>query len=100
MAVTSAPGADQVGDLDRRHRGGRGERPGDRLIGEVVAGPGGVGAVLPPARDRADHQPRVARPQLLGREAEAGERPGPEALDQHVGPREQLRQRLARPPRS
>ena len=37
----------------------------------------------------------MARPQLLGREAEAGQRPRPEALDHHVGPREQLRQRLA-----
>ncbi len=90
-----APGADLVGDLDGRHRGSRGERPGDRLIGEIVAGPGGVGAVLSPARDRADHQPGVARPQLLRRKSEAGERPRPEALDHHVGPRDQLRQRLA-----
>ena len=87
---------DDVGDRDRRRRRRGGQRAGDRLVGEVVPGARRVRPVLPPAGERADHQPRVALAQLLRRQAEARQRAGAEALEQHVGAREQAAQRLHR----
>ena len=75
----------------------RSEGSGDGLIGEVVAGAGGVGAGLAPAGDRAEDQPRMAGTQLLRREAQARQGAGTEAFEEDVGALQQrLQDRAAR----
>jgi hypothetical protein len=83
------------GYLRRRHVRAAGQRAGEGLVAEVVAGAVGVRPFLPPAGDRADHQPRIATPQVGGRQAEARQGAGAEALHQHVGRQQQVLEALA-----
>src|SRR5262249_57896605 len=64
--------------------------PADALSHEVVARARGVRAVLTKAGDRAIDQARVVLAQARVIEAELGETPNLEILDQHIRARRQL----------
>ena len=94
-----APAAEVAHHVQRRRRALApttevGEGAGQRDVVDVVAGPGGVGAVLAPAGHAAEHQLRVAGQAHLGPDPEALHHAGPEALDDGVGRLDQLEQRL------
>ncbi len=79
--------ADGVAHLDGRAVGEAGEihHAGLALHDEIVAGPGGLGAALSEAGDRAVDEPRVQLAERSVAEAEALHGAGTEVLDHHVG---------------
>ena len=95
--AAAAEVADQV---ERRHRrlavaADGVQRAGERDVVDVVAGARRQRPVLAPAGHAAVDQPRIAREQRVGPEAQPLHHAGPEALDQRVG----ARRRARAPPR-
>ena len=87
---------DRVGEIHRRQDGlaireavhvGEAREPLDQ---RAETGTTPVGSCLAPTRNPHDHEPRLDRVQLGGRETHGLERSRPEALDQHGGPGNEL----------
>ena len=97
---TSIDAAAEVGDqVQRRDRrpvaiADRPQRAGLRQVVDVVAGRHRQRPVLAPAGDPGEDQPRVDRRALVGPDAESLAGAGPEAVEQHIGLRSQVQQRL------
>ena len=89
---------DRRADLHRLALGlpGDAHQPAHRLQQQVVARQPGRALGRAEGGDRARHEPRVAvPPQRVAVEPPRRHQPGPERLDQHVGPRRQLARQLA-----
>jgi hypothetical protein len=95
-AVGAVHAGQQVADRHAHPLGVVRPGPGQRhqaglTLGDlVVAGAPTLGPVVAEAADRQLHQPRVQLGQHVGAEAEAGQRAGPEVLQQHVRTPQQL----------
>ena len=87
--------ADRHTDPLRVVRTGSGQRHQTGLaLGDlVVAGPAAFRSVVPESGDRQGDQARIELGQAFATEAQPGEHPRPEVLQQHIGFADQLRQR-------